>query len=155
MRIVSLITAVAVVSILYVLVFERDVLRGFSDGENIEELANDLGDGPELNSEVEIVTSKTEKSKKVISVVVVKSIAKTIDSAVVLRGETAAARLVEVRSETSGQVVSEPLKKGATISQGQVLCKLDSGTRARASARLATASARVAWRVPGSNLQRT
>ena len=32
MRIVSLITAVAVVSILYVLVFERDVLRGFSDG---------------------------------------------------------------------------------------------------------------------------
>ena len=37
MRIVSLITAVAVVSILYVLVFERDVLEGFSDGENIEE----------------------------------------------------------------------------------------------------------------------
>ena len=39
MRIVSLITAVAVVSILYVLVFERDVLEGFSGGENIEELA--------------------------------------------------------------------------------------------------------------------
>ena len=147
MRIVSLITAVAVVSILYVLVFERDVLRGFSDGENIEELANDLGDGPELNSEVEMVTSKTEKSKKVISVVVVKSIAKTIDSAVVLRGETAAARLVEVRSETSGQVVNEPLKKGTTISQGEVLCKLDPGTRqatlADAVASLAEARARV------------
>ena len=147
MRIVSLITAVAVVSILYVLVFERDVLRGFSDGENIEELANDLGDGPELNSEVEIVTSKTEKSKKVISVVVVESIAKTIDSAVVLRGETAAARLVEVRSETSGQVVNEPLKKGTTISQGEVLCKLDPGTRqatlADAVAGLAEARARV------------
>ena len=39
MRIISLVTAIAVVSILYVLVFERDVLRGFSDGENIEELA--------------------------------------------------------------------------------------------------------------------
>ena len=63
MRIVSLITAVAVVSILYVLVFERDVLEGFSDGENIEELASDLGDGPELNSEVEIAPSKSEKSK--------------------------------------------------------------------------------------------
>ena len=147
MRIVSLITAVAVVSILYVLVFERDVLRGFSDGENIEELANDLGDGPELNSEVAMVTSKTEKSKKVISVVVVESIAKTIDSAVVLRGETAAARLVEVRSETSGQVVNEPLKKGTTISQGEVLCKLDPGTRqatlADAVASLAEARARV------------
>ena len=147
MRIVSLITAVAVVSILYVLVFERDVLRGFSDGENIEELANDLGDGPELNSEVEIATSKPEKSKKVISVVVVESSAKTIDSAVVLRGETAAARLVEVRSETSGQVINEPLKKGATISQGQVLCRLDPGTRqatlADAVAGLAEARARV------------
>ena len=147
MRIVSLITAVAVVSILYVLVFERDVLRGFSDGENIEELANDLGDGPELNSEVKIVTSRTEQSKKVISVVVVESIAKTIDSAVVLRGETAAARLVEVRSETSGQVVNEPLKKGTSILEGQVLCKLDPGTRqatlADAVAGLAEARARV------------
>ena len=111
MRIVSLITAVAVVSILYVLVFERDVLEGFSDGENIEELANDLGDGPELNSGANAITSKTEKSRKVISVVVVESSANTIDSAVVLRGETAAALLVEVRSETSGQVVNEPLKK--------------------------------------------
>ena len=147
MRIVSLITAVAVVSILYVLVFERDVLRGFSDGENIEELANDLGDGPELNSEVEIATSKPEKSKKVISVVVIESSAKTIDSAVVLRGETAASRLVEVRSETSGQIINEPLKKGATISQGQVLCRLDPGTRqatlADAVAGLAEARARV------------
>ena len=147
MRIVSLITAVAVVSILYVLVFERDVLEGFSDGENIEKLANDLGDGPELNSGANISTSKKQKSKKVISVVVVESIAKTIDSAVVLRGETAAARLVEVRSETSGQVINEPLKKGATISEGQVLCKLDPGTRqatlADAVAGLAEARARV------------
>ena len=147
MRIVSLITAAAVVSILYVLVFERDVLRGFSDGENIEELANDLGDGPELNSGVGIATSKPEKSKKVISVVVVESSAKTIDSAVVLRGETAAARLVEVRSETSGQVINEPLKKGATISQDQVLCRLDPGTRqaslSDAVAGLAEARARV------------
>jgi multidrug efflux system membrane fusion protein len=147
MRIVSLITAAAVVSILYVLVFERDVLRGFSDGENIEELANDLGDGPELNSGVGIATSKPEKSKEVISVVVVESSAKTIDSAVVLRGETAAARLVEVRSETSGQVINEPLKKGATISQDQVLCRLDPGTRqaslSDAVAGLAEARARV------------
>jgi multidrug efflux system membrane fusion protein len=96
---------------------------------------------------VEIATSKPEKSKKVISVVVIESSAKTIDSAVVLRGETAAARLVEVRSETSGQVINEPLKKGATISQGQVLCRLDPGTRqatlADAVAGLAEARARV------------
>ena len=78
---------------------------------------------------------------------VVESFAKTIDSAVVLRGETAAARLVEVRSETSGQVVNEPLRKGKTILQGQVLCSLDPGTRqatlADAVAGLAEARARV------------
>ena len=77
----------------------------------------------------------------------VKSTAKTIDSAVILRGETAAARSVEVRSETSGQVVNEPLRKGKTISQGQILCSLDPGTRqaslADAVAGLAEARARV------------
>ena len=44
MRIVSLITAIAVVSILYILVFERDVLNGFSEGKDIQKLANDLAD---------------------------------------------------------------------------------------------------------------
>ena len=97
MRIISLITAVVVVFILYVLVFERDVLTGFSNGQNIENLTGDLSDGPELNSEVNVVLPKKDNSKKIISVVVVESIAKTIDSAVILRGQTAAARLVEVR----------------------------------------------------------
>lgn len=147
MRIISLVTAIAVVSILYVLVFERDVLKGFSSGKNIEELAGDLGDGPELNTEASVALSKIKKSEKTISVVVVKSTAKTIDSAVILRGETAAARSVEVRSETSGQVVNEPLRKGKTISQGQILCSLDPGTRqaslADAVAGLAEARARV------------
>ena len=55
MRIISLITAVVVVFILYVLVFERDVLTGFSNGQNIENLTGDLSDGPELNSEVNVV----------------------------------------------------------------------------------------------------
>ena len=147
MRIISLVTAIAVVCILYVLVFERDVLKGFSSGKNIEELARDIGDGPELNTKASVVLSKIKKNEKTISVVVVKSTAKTIDSAVILRGETAAARSVEVRSETSGQVVNEPLRKGKTISQGQVLCSLDPGTRqaslADALAGLAEARARV------------
>ena len=147
MRTISLVTAIAVVSILYVLVFERDVLKGFSNGQNIEELAGDLGDGPELNTDASVALSKKKKSEKPIAVVVVKSTAKTIDSAVILRGETAAARSGEVRSETSGQVVNEPLRKGKSISQGQILCSLDSGTRqaslADAVAGLAEARARV------------
>ena len=54
MRIISLITAIAVIAILYVLVFERDVLQDFSSGEKIEEIASDLGDGPELGTITEV-----------------------------------------------------------------------------------------------------
>jgi multidrug efflux system membrane fusion protein len=147
MRIISLITAVLVVSILYVLVFERDVLKGFSNGKNIADLTGDLGNGPELSNEDNFIFPTKDTIKKIISVVVVESTAKTIDSSVILRGETAAARLVEVRSETSGQVVNEPLRKGMAISQGQILCGLDPGTRqaslADAVAGLAEARARV------------
>ena len=147
MRIISLITAVLVVSILYVLVFERDVLTGFSNGKNIADLTGDLGNGPELSNEDNFIFPTKDTVKKIISVVVVESTAKTIDSSVILRGETAAARLVEVRSETSGQVVNEPLRKGMAISQGQILCGLDPGTRqaslADAVAGLAEARARV------------
>ena len=147
MRIISLITAVLVVSILYVLVFERDVLTGFSNGKNIADLTDDLGNGPELSNEDNFIFPTKDTVKKIISVVVVESTAKTIDSSVILRGETAAARLVEVRSETSGQVVNEPLRKGMAISQGQILCGLDPGTRqaslADAVAGLAEARARV------------
>jgi len=147
MRIISLITAIAVIAILYVLVFERDVLKDFSSGKKIEEIASDLGDGPELNTSTEFTNSKIEKGEKIISVIVVDSAAEIIDSAVTLRGETAAARLVEVRSETSGQVINEPLRKGETVSEGQVLCRLDPGTRkatlADAVASLAEAKARV------------
>jgi multidrug efflux system membrane fusion protein len=147
MRIISLITAVLVVSILYVLVFERDVLKGFSNGKNIADLTGDLGNGPELSNEDNFIFPTKDIIKKIISVVVVESTAKTIDSSVILRGETAAARLVEVRSETSGQVVNEPLRKGMAISQGQILCGLDPGTRqaslADAVAGLAEARARV------------
>ena len=147
MRIISLITAIAVIAILYVLVFERDVLQDFSNGEKIEEIASDLGDGPELTNGTVFSISKIEKDEKVISVIVVNSTAQLIDSAVTLRGETAAARLVEVRSETSGQVINEPLRKGETVSEDQVLCRLDPGTRkatlADAVASLAEAKARV------------
>ena len=73
--------------------------------------------------------------------------AQVVDSAVVLRGETQAARSVDLRAETAGQVVSEPLRKGSFVQQGQVLCQIDAGTRpalvAEARARLAEARARV------------
>jgi multidrug efflux system membrane fusion protein len=82
-----------------------------------------------------------------VGVVAIHSVAQTIDSAVILRGRTEAARQVTVASETSGLVISEPLRKGAFVNQGEILCRLDPGTReaslAEAQARLAEAEGRV------------
>lgn len=80
-------------------------------------------------------------SERVVAVVAQHSTAQPIERAVVLRGRTAAARQVEVRAETSGRVVSEPLRRGAAVAAGEVLCQLDAGTR---PARLAEARARLA-----------
>lgn len=48
----------------------------------------------------------------------------------VLRGRTEANRHVEMKAETTGQVISPPLRRGARVTQGQVLCRLDPGVRA-------------------------
>ena len=65
----------------------------------------------------------------------------------ILRGQTEAARQVQVRAETTGQVISEPLRRGTSVKKNQILCKLDPGTRqsilADANAKLVEAKARV------------
>lgn len=80
-----------------------------------------------------------------VSVLAIESEAREIDSAVVIRGRTEAARQVVVRAETSGQIISEPLRKGAFVDAGQMLCEIDPGTRetqlAQARAQLASARA--------------
>lgn len=127
-------TAVMVSIALYFLVLERDALLAFAQVE-----PND--------GEAHIATLGDNAGTHVVSVVAVHSEAQTIDSAVVLRGRTEAARSVEVRAETSGLVISEPLRKGAFVEAGDVLCELDPGTRAsslaEARARLTEAMARV------------
>lgn len=75
-----------------------------------------------------------------VHVVAFASSSRPIESGVLLRGQTEAARFVDVRSETSGLVVSEPLRKGAFVSKGDIICELDPGTR---NASLAEAQARL------------
>lgn len=78
-----------------------------------------------------------------VAVVAQHSTAQPIDRAVIVRGRTEATREVEVRAETSGRVISDPLRKGGSVERGQALCELDPGTRrvalAEAQARLAEA----------------
>ena len=154
MRIMSLITAVVVVAVLYLIVFERDAVRQVAGGASPTILWEASKDTPLVNDVVvEEESAETEtpakapSERQLIKVVAMKSTAREIDSAVVLRGQTEAARSVVLRSETSGQVINQPLRKGHVVAAGETLCELDPGTReanlADAIARLKEAEARV------------
>ena len=138
MRLFPILAAIAVSALIYVFVLERDWLTGGAAAEVDAASATD----------VETVAEEAaENTAEVIGVVVRKSSARVIDSAVILRGQTEAIRQVEVRAETSGQVASEPLRKGAFVEADELLCKLDPGTReaslAEATARLLEARSRL------------
>ncbi len=140
MRLIPVLTALLVTLGLYAIVFERDALLAFARGEASAEAADP-------GAEDTAAPAAKPAGGKAVGVVVLRSQAQTIDSAVILRGQTEAVRQVEVRAETSAVVISEPLRKGAFVEAGDVLCELDPGTReaalAEAEARLAEAQAGV------------
>lgn len=137
MRIFPVLAAIAMAALLYMAILERPALLGLFGIDSPQETEQDAA--------VQ-ATPKAEKDQRV-KVVVEQLVAQGIDSAVVLRGQTAAARQVDVRAETSAVVVSEPLRKGARIEKGQIMCRLDEGTRRaaleQAHAQLAEAQSRV------------
>ncbi len=133
MRIVPILTAIIVAAGLYMFVFERDTLRAISAGDTPVE-------APEAPSPVQDITDR-------VSVVAISSTERIVPRAVLLRGRTEANRQVEVRAETAGVVISDPLRKGAMVEEGEVLCGIDPGTRlvslAGAEAALAEAKSRL------------
>ena len=146
MRLFPIITAVVVVGVLFLLVFQRDALVSFS-GADAEVVQEDV---------IEAAVDRDQNAAaNAVSVVAIRSAADTIDGAVILRGRTEAARQVDMRAETSGQIISTPLRAGAIVTEGDLLCRLDPGTRAialseaqaglrEAATRLPEAEARVA-----------
>ena len=106
MRIVPFLTAILVTATLYLLVMERDTLMAFAIGED-DVTAEDKTEIPAADSPVMAALAQS-----MVKVVVQTSEAEEIDSAVLLRGETEAARQVDVRAETTAQVISEPLRRG-------------------------------------------
>lgn len=132
MRVFPILLALTVSVTLYLVVFEREALLAFASG----------------NAKTEPVKDSVQPStERAVSVVAVNSTAQIVDSAVLIRGQTEALRQVVVRAETAGDVMSEPLRKGATIEKDQLLCRIDPGIRqvalADATARLTQARARV------------
>ncbi|ABF63721.1 efflux RND transporter periplasmic adaptor subunit [Ruegeria sp. TM1040] len=142
MRIIPLLTAAVVTAGLYAVVMERDSLLAFARGEDAPS-----ADATDAQAEPGDASTDVAQSGPKVAVVAVHSTARAIDNAVVLRGQTRAIRQVNVLAETSSTVISEPLRKGASVKKGDVLCELDPGTRPasllEARARLAEARANI------------
>lgn len=135
--------ALLVSAFLYLMVFERTRLLDFANPQPVD-LAT--ARQPAEMGDKTAVAPASDPARRV-TVVAINSVAQTVDSAVLLRGRTEAARQVNVMAETSGKVISTPLRKGAYIEAGQILCQLDPGTRQsrllEAKARLTEAEARL------------
>jgi multidrug efflux system membrane fusion protein len=126
MRIVPILNAVLVTAVLYGLVFERDRLLRFA--------------GADPAAPAAAPTAPQAQAAGAVGVIAQRSRAQPLDMGVLLRGQTEAARRLEVRAETSGRVISAPLRRGAKIDEGTLLCEIDPGIRA---ASLAEAEARL------------
>ncbi|WP_210877323.1 efflux RND transporter periplasmic adaptor subunit [Roseovarius autotrophicus] len=128
MRLFPVLIALVVAAAIYAFVFERERFVTMRPADNE-------------------TTGEEAATERVMRVVVLRSKAREVDSAVVLRGRTEADRTVALRAETSGLVISEPHRRGAFVEQGDTLCSLDPGARkaalAEARARLAETEARL------------
>ena len=137
MRIFPIVAAIIASTLVYLFVFQRDTLTG---GNEPAPFSSD-------SAATDDASQQPAEDASAVRVVAVKSIAREIDSALVIRGQTEADREVELQAETSGQVISDPLRKGAFVAAGDLLCELDPATRqanlAEAKARLAEAKARI------------
>jgi multidrug efflux system membrane fusion protein len=69
-----------------------------------------------------------------VHVVALRSEARDFSERLTLRGRTEADRRVDARAEVSGRVASRPIRKGAMVEAGDVLCQLDPGERPAAVA---------------------
>jgi multidrug efflux system membrane fusion protein len=75
-------------------------------------------------------TETVAQQNQTVPVMVIDSQARPTVDQLVLRGRTVAARNVSVPAETAGLVISQPIRKGTNVTEGDVLCKLDPGARA-------------------------
>lgn len=137
MRLFPVFAAIVVSVLIYGFVFQREAFVAM------------FAPAPEENTAPaeDTGTAQPVDAPDLIGVIAVHSAAQPVNNALILRGQTEADREVELRSETSGQVISDPLRKGAFVEEGQLLCRLDPAAReaslAEAQARLVEARAHI------------
>ncbi len=138
MRLISFVNAILVIAALFFLVFERDALFAFAGrGDSEADAASSTESAGDVTS-----------GQNAIGVVVLRSAAREIDSAVLVRGQTKANRQVEVLAETTSTVISEPKRKGTFVEAGDLLCELDPGTRPASLAEAEAARLEAESRIP-------
>ena len=123
MRIISFILAIIVGVSLYFLVVDRETLVHYVKLLNKTEPVQAKKE-PANNSE-----QVNEVGDLLPHVIINKSKAINANNTLLLRGQTEAARKVEVRAEISGSVISTPRPKGTRINTGETLCEIAAGTR--------------------------
>jgi len=149
MKPVSIIIAALVCVALYFAILDRETLVRFASGFGPQDTAA-ATQAPE-EAVMETADGATEGADMsddgLVHVTVRRSEAQTAENAVLLRGRTEALRDVDVAAEISGLIISDPIRAGAFVEEGAILCEIDPGTRltalAEAEAALATAQARL------------
>lgn len=143
MRPVSILIAAAVAVALYAVVLERDrLLQLAGAGPPVAETGQtDAQGGEGAGAPGAGARTAATGGEAVPRVIAVRSQAREVATTITLRGETEASRSLALQAETTGRIISEPIPKGTRITAGDVLCRIDPGTR---QAQLAEAEARLA-----------
>ena len=133
MRPIQLILALVVCAVTYMLIIERDRVLLFAKNLPLPGPEGQVA-GPTVmevaeNDDAAKIAGSGDGGVDPVSVVVKRSVAVDVEKTLILRGRTEAFRHVNVKAETSGRVISEPLRRGAMVEEGQLLCELDVGSR--------------------------
>lgn len=150
MRLFPVVTALLVCVAVFFVVLQREALfrlAGRMTGGGGDAPAVLASAAPQTQGPVAIVAPGGDAETRAVHVVAVHSRAREVPDAVMVRGQSQASREVSAMAETSGTVVSVPIRKGAFVEAGQVLCQLSPGSRgatlSEAEAQLTEARARV------------
>ena len=120
MRISSIIIAIIVCAGIAGFIFRNDFNAYLNTQDVIIEETN------EISSELK---EKKINKQKAVSVLVQKSDEQEVTNGILLRGQTEAFKSVQVKAETSGSVISQPIRKGTFVKNGELLCELEVGTK--------------------------
>ena len=120
MRISSIIIAIIVCAGIAGFIFRND----FNAYLNTQDVIIEETD--EISSELK---EKKINKLKAVSVLVQKSNEQEVTNGILLRGQTEAFKSVQVKAETSGSVISQPIRKGTFVKNGELLCELEVGTK--------------------------